>query len=81
MARLTNMVPNARRTAFYLLACFINSQMLSAANNKIMGCFPIVRGIAARTLMTVSNRGTNERWEFDIGHESTIYTDSMPLTC
>ena len=60
MARLRNMVPNGRRTAFYLLTCFINSQMLSAANDKITGCFPIVRGMAARTLKTVNNRGANE---------------------
>ena len=63
MAKLSNMVPNGRRTAFYLLACFINSHMFSAANNKIKGCFPIVRGMAARTPITVNNRGTNERWE------------------
>ena len=63
MARLRNMVPNGSRTAFYLLACFINFQMLSAANNKITGCFPIVRGMAARAPITVNSRGTNERWE------------------
>ena len=35
MARIRNLVPNGRRTAFYLSTCFINSQMLSAVNNKI----------------------------------------------
>ena len=57
MARLRNMVTNGRRTAFYLLACFINSQRLSAVNNKITGCFLIVRGMAAWTPITVNNRG------------------------
>ena len=32
VARLRNMVPNGRRTALYLLTCFINSQMSAAEN-------------------------------------------------
>ena len=74
VARLRNMVPNGRRTAFYLLACFINSQMFSAANNKITGCFPIVRGMAARTPITVNNRGTNERWQLVLKPKQGRYT-------
>ena len=74
MARLRNMVPDGRRTAFYLLACFINSQMLSAANNKITGCFPVVRGMAARTPITVNNRVTNERWELVLKPKQGRYT-------
>ena len=74
MARLRNMVPDGRRTAFYLLACFINSQMFSAANNKITGCFPVVRGMAARTPITVNNRGTNERWELVLKPKQGRYT-------
>ena len=57
------MVPNGKRTAFYLLTCIISSQVLSAADNKIMGCFPIERDIAARKPITVNNRRANERWE------------------
>ena len=37
--------------------------MLSAANNKITGYFPIVRGMAPMTLITVNNGGANERWK------------------
>ena len=33
VARLRNMAPNRRRTALYLLTCFVNSQMFSAADN------------------------------------------------
>ena len=68
------MVPNGRRTAFHLLACFINSQILSAANEKITGCFPIVRDMAARTPITVNKRGTNERWELVLNPKQGRYT-------
>ena len=74
MARLRNMVPNGRRTALYPLTCFINSQLFSAADNKITGCFPIVRGMAARTPITVNSRGTNERWELVLKPKQGRYT-------